>query len=467
VKVPLSTNSSQFVYKPTRRRFLHAALSIPIAAGLIPSFTSPAQAETGTDNVPPHQLKFITPGGHDPRTKVILIFMQGGLSFFDTFDPKTASKIRGPFNPISTAAKGVQITEPLNPLAKHMNKFLIVNNLHTNISDHDRGASIVYTASPRVEGSAFYAPTTYTNPFIEFSRILTQQASRDIGYVVLHQSTTDINSNLFGQNEREGRSWSQPWGALKHNDPETIYSSYDTNTGIFTNPFRGGNLPIDTFRERMKLLEMLKSRGHTLVGDSVDRYDKSHHKAASLIDGDFNQSFDLGSESQELLLKYGDSKIGKQLLLGRRMLDRGARVIVANDGNYDSHNLIEKNMRLMIPNFAQALSALLDDIEHMNEKVYVVITTEFGRTPVITASKGRDHWPQAFGIIIAGNDIKEGRVIGKTNDDGIIVGDTFDASMTGETILNLMGLGRFEMRGDVVTSKRFPFIDLNTERVVS
>ena len=448
--------SSEFVYRPTRRRFLHTALNLSAAATVLPLLMPrTAEATVGTGDIAPHKIKFITPDGRDSGTKMVFVFMQGGLSFFDTFDPKTHSTIKGPFGVVPTASKEVKFTEPLTPLAKHANKFIVINNLRSSDSDHDRGAAIVLTGSSKVSDGSFYADSIYTNPFIEFSNLLTEQASKDVGYVVLHQSTKDSGSS------GNGRLWDKPWGAIKHNAPETVYSAYDTKSGHFVNPFRGDkDFPIDRFRARMKLLELLSSNGHTLVGDSVDRRDRAYNKASSLIDGDFNRSFDLVDESATALVKYGDSQVGKQFLLARRMLERGARVVAVNDGNYDHHTEIESNMNLMIRKFAQGLSALLDDIEKMDEKIFVVIATEFGRTPVINLGKGRDHWPGAFGLVIAGNDIDGGRVIGKTNDKGDIVGNAYDSSLTGETVMNLLGLGRFETRGEVVTSKRFPYIDI-------
>jgi len=244
-----------FIYKPTRRRFLHAAMGLPAAASLIP-FLSPSEAKATVDTgeVKPHSLKFITHDGNDPGVKVVFVFMQGGLSFFDTFDPKTNSMIRGPFDPIDTSAKGLQVTEILQPLARHMDKFVVFNNMFTRDGDHDRSAAIILTTSSKVRDNKFMAPAIHTNPFVEFSQMLTNEASPDVGYVVLHQSTKDIH----GYN----RIWEKPWGALKHNDPETLYSPFDTKTGSFTNPFATGlNSSLARFKERRALLEELEQHG--------------------------------------------------------------------------------------------------------------------------------------------------------------------------------------------------------------
>ncbi len=468
---PVNIPQANFVYNPqlTRRRFLHTAFSMPIAATLLPSLLPSHASGAGvqvSDIIPEHELRFTTRNGKDPGHKVVIVFMQGGLSFFDTFDPKTHSSIAGPFKPIDTACSDIKVTDILNPIARHMNNAVVVNNLYGGDGFHHVGGAIVFTSSPKVEGSDFYSPTPNTNPFVEFSRTLTKQATKDVGYVVLHQNTKDIHG--------DDRLFRSPWDAVKSGDPETIYSAYDTNTGAFTNPFNDTDgIPINELRARLELLDQMEAiNGHKLVGASVDKHRKSYEKARSLLGGDFYKSFDLNNESPEEIIKYGDSKVGKQLLLARRMLQRGARIVVANDGNYDHHGGLENNMRLMIPPFAQALSALLDDINRMNEKVYVVMVTEFGRTPGYEVDRdvetgeplykaaGRQHWTNAFGMVVFGNDIKKGKLIGQTNNKGEIVGDAYHASMVGETILELMGIGRFKKRGDFVTSERFPFIDV-------
>lgn len=453
--------ADHYIYNPNRRRFLHAAFGAAGAATLMPLFApGKASAAVGSGEVKPHELKFITPDGKDPGTKMVVIFMQGGISNFEMFDPKTSPKIRGPFKQIRDGnGSPLPMTELLRPLARHYDKLIPINNLSSSEGDHDKGAGIVLTTSSKMEDGSFYADSIYTNPFIEFSRMLSDQASSDVGYVVLHQSKLD--------NDGRGRLWDKPWGSIKHNDPETVYSAYDLKSGQFANPFASGTkIPISRFRERMQLLEMMQQSGHSLIGESVDKKDRAYRKANSLIDGDFNHSFDLSKESAALY-RYGDTQVGKQFLLARRMLERGARVVVVNDGNYDNHANIEKDMGKMVPRFAKGLAAFMDDIEKMDEEVVILMATEFGRTPKINLGAGRDHWPGAFGMLIGGNNIKGGRVIGKTDDDGKIVGDAFDSSLVGETALNLMGLGRFEKRGEFTTDIRFPFIDIEKEKVIS
>ncbi len=470
MKIPLVDNSgfnAKFVYKPTRRRFLHVA-GASLAATLVDSILpNSAKAASTTSVVPPYALRFTSSDGKDPGHKMIVIYLQGGFSNVDAFDPKASS----PFRVINTEVNDIKFTEILQPLAKHTSNFVVINNLHSNETLHDEGAAFLLTTKKDVAGDS----AVHQNPFIDFAELLNRESRGEIGYVVLHQNTIDTH----GFN----RDWEKPWGALKHDEPMTVYSPYDTNTGSFTNPFSGGaRIPISRFRERAELLDAFDSQGHVLVGDSVERHNRSYRQAMGLLDGDLSNSFNLGKEAIQTREKYGDTKIGKQLLLARRMLERGARVVVANDGNYDHHWGIKKNMELMAKPFSKALDALIEDIKiRFNEKVFIAIVTEFGRTPtfnrgglqavngqMVLQEPGRDHWPYAFGMVVICNDKNEidgGRTIGQTNNSGEIVGNAFPSSLVADSLLNLLKIGRFEKRGEAVTNMRFPFIDIVNGRV--
>ncbi len=450
----------------TRRRFLQvggAAAAATVLDTVLPSSSKAA----GASGVPPYALRFTTPDGRDPGHKMIIIYMQGGLSNFDTFDPKPNS----PFPTIATSAKDIRFTKILEPLARHAQNFVVINNLHSDEGDHDRGAALALTTKRDIVGGSFYSPAVYKNPFVDFAELLNREARGEVGYVVLHQTENDVH----GYN----RGWEKPWGALKHNEPMTVYSAYDTNTGEFTNPFSGSTvIPIERYRQRAELLDIFDTQGQVLVGESVDRHSRAYRQARSLIDGPFSGTFDLSREPARVIEQYGNTKIGKQLLLARRMLEKGgARVVVANDGNYDNHLGLKKDMEISIGNFSKALNALIEDVEiRFNEKVFIGIITEFGRTPGFSGEHhvhgpGRDHWPNAFGMTVICNDKNEidgGRTIGRTNNSGeILGGNRLPASAVGDTLLSLLKIRRFEKRGEVVTGIGFPYINIRNGTLVN
>lgn len=452
-----------FVYKPTRRRFLHAVAGMSLAAPFFTSFLPESFASVNEEGVlPPHNLRFTSRDGRDPRHKLVVVFMQGGLSWEDTFNPKPSS----PFRQIDSNCPDIKLTELLNPLAEHMNNAIVINNLYGGDGFHDFGAALAMTGSGRVRNRDFYAEVLSPNPFVEFSRMLTNESSSNVGYVVLHQSSAD--SNGFD------RSWREPWNALKPNDPETIYSAINTETGDFTDPIgNNGEFDRGRFRQRMRLLEVLDSHGHTLTGQSVERRTRSFRTATNIIDGDIHTAFNLRAELPETLARYGNSKVGKQMLLTKRMLHSGVRVVAANDGNHDLHYALREDMPGKIRPFAQALSALLTDIKTTmrDQNIYVAVVSEFGRAPTfnhggivgrrpVFVTPGREHWTRAFSMVIFGNQIRQGRKIGETDRNGNIVGDSYHSSLVGETLLELLKVGRFETRSGAPTNNRFPFIDI-------
>ena len=452
---PENLKPVDFVYRPTRRRFLQAfgvVAGATILPFLLPSNT---RAVEGSGVVPPHALRFTTPDQTDPGHKLVVIFMQGGLSFFDTFDPKQNS----PYGIIQTASPDIRFSEILEPLAKHANNFVVINTLRGGNGFHDQGAALVLTSSSMVNGTAFYSPSIYTNPFVEFSNLLTNQGTGQAGYAVLHQNTNDVH----GYN----RSWVQPWDAVKHNDPVTIYAPYSERTGIFTSP-----IPVNTsisqeaLNENFELLDVFNS-GSNITGSSAERHDISYAQARNLLNGNFNSVYDLDREPASIKDLYGNSKVGRQFLTVRRLLEAGVRVVLANDGNYDHHRNMKGDMDAMLTPFAVALSALIEDInQRINEKTFIVIISEFGRTPYINNAHGRDHWVDAYGMVVISNDSDEingGRTIGATNNSGRPIGRSYNASMVGDSIINLLKLGRYQTRGNVVTGIRFPYIDIKNE----
>ena len=459
----LETNSQtpdkNFVYKPTRRRFLHG-MGLACVAPFLPSFLPEGFAavdETGV--IPPHDIRFTTRNGRDPGHCVVMLFMQGGLSWEDTFDRKPDS----PFREINIPDTGIKISELLRPLAGHMRDAIVINNLYGGNGFHDFGAALSVTGSGRVRNNFFYAEALNPNPFVEFSRMLTDGPGNNVGYVVLHQSSPDTN----GFN----RAWNKPWDALKPNAPETVYSAIDLRTGEFTDPMvNDGNFDRNRHRNRMNLLEVLDRQGHTLTGPSVEKATRAYRAANNILGSELQTSYNLREETPETLARYGNTKSGKQMLLARRMLQRGVRFVIANHGNNDLHYGLREDMPGLMGPFAQALNALLDDIKRMRDKkISVVIVSEFGRAPrfnhggmvnrggqAVYVTPGRDHWTNAYSMVVFGNDIRGGRTIGR-NRNGNIIGNENHASVIGETILELLKVGRFETR----TGNRFPYIDLN------
>lgn len=431
----------------------------------------------------PHELRFITKDGQDPNISLIVIDLQGGASWFDMFDWKPNSPFKI-FNPKDTTCPEITITEPLAPLAKHLHKLVVFRNLFSENSFHDSASSLLYTGKSDQESSSFGANAKYLSSLVEFSKYLNNSESKNIGYLVVHSSGQrhEIVEYEKGKFKEQLRSaWREPFPGTHFNHAETIYAPYNTAKGDFgielgnnekeylTSEFEEGinftestnqKAKIALIKSRLQFLEKMDGFGHSLAGPTIERWKNFQAKVNNVLEGDVNEAFDLSQEPEEVRLKYGDSQLGKQLLLARRLVQRGVRTVAAQHGDFDHHELIEKNLNIYLPEFAIALSALLDDIEKLGLKTVVAVVTEFGRTPRINRDQGRDHWNQALGAIFAGYGIEGGKLIGKTNTGGYPCpdGEKIPVQWMGDTLLDKMQIARFELRNGLPTNARFPYI---------
>jgi uncharacterized protein (DUF1501 family) len=155
------------------------------------------------------------------------------------------------------------------------------------------------------------------------------------------------------------------------------------------------------------------------VGKQVRSLDTFYEKAFNLMSSpEARKAFDIQKEPEKVREAYGMTSIGQCSLLARRMVEAGCRFVAVENGHWDTHRKNTYSLRdLLCPAFDQAIPALLNDLQDrgMLEKTLVVVTTEFGRTPRINQLAGRDHWPNAFSILMAGGGVHGGQVIGATD----------------------------------------------------
>ncbi|HND55493.1 MAG TPA: DUF1501 domain-containing protein, partial [Pirellulaceae bacterium] len=148
------------------------------------------------------------------------------------------------------------------------------------------------------------------------------------------------------------------------------------------------------------------------IMDGLDQFEK---QAFNLVFGDATQAFDLKKENPKVVEKYGKG-IGEQLLLARRLCEAGAGFVTLNYGGWDMHGQIEQSMKRTSPALDQAVAAFVEDTYQrgLNEKILLVITGEFGRTPRVNKSAGRDHWAPLSTLALAGGGLKMGQVVGES-----------------------------------------------------
>ena len=422
----------------SRREFLRAASMV--TAGLLGNALLPESlfgaAPTGMQET--YSIQPLTGRRQYP---LVILWLQGGASHFDTFDPRepsTAEEIRGPFRSISSNVPGVRISEQLPLMATRMNRVALFRNLYHRQSDHGDATRLCLTGSQQKDspsGDSLFGKPKNKPSLVQLSEFVSRS---NIGYTV-------FNAN----NER------LPYGGVEQRDGLFVQCNFNSGNS-YQSPF--GRVED---RERLRgRIGLLRSLGGGTVESSpqVRRYDELQQRAISILDGDISGAFDLTTTRKEERERYGDNPLGNAALIGKRLVDAGAPLIFINDGFWDSHYRIREDLERLVPRLDKAASALIDDLRN---RAVVVIASEFGRTPRVNGSAGRDHWPDSNFMLIAGPRIQP-RVVGQVNNAGTIIGPDgqYDASLMGEAILNAAGYARSVKRGEVITSERYPTLPI-------
>lgn len=390
----------------SRRDFLHAGALSMMGAGLTLPMLYQAKAM-----------------GAVPKDKnAIFLFLVGGPSQLDTFDPKpdAPSEIRGPYKAIRTKSPDIQVTEIFPNLAKQADKFSIVRGMyHKATGVHDTGHQMMQTGR------------LFLNAL--------EQPNAGCVYGYLKGSRNDLPPHVMMPKPIGPTGGNMPHGQSagflgKAFDPFTLNA--DPNAPDFKVP---DMLPPDYISSmrldrRQKLRDMVDKSVAALEENPDARLlDDSFQKAYALMSSEnAREAFDISKEPDALRDKYGRNKFGQSCLLSRRLIERGVRFCtvnmfetVFNEITWDIHGSapfspIECYSDLVGPMFDRGYSALLEDLSERGllEDTLVIATGEFGRTPKINPAGGRDHWPQAWSMLMAGGGVQGGRVIGKTDKIG-------------------------------------------------
>lgn len=354
---------------------------------------------------------------------VILIFNCGAPSHIDLWDPKpnATDTVRGPYRPISTSAPGVQISELLPALSRHAHRFSIIRSVHHTHASHNSGMYWSIVGRPYRMDSTLINPSRGDVP--SFGTLAGWLAQREgtsgplPPYVITPaphcDSTVYLTPGQFG-------------GCLGPvYDPLVLNA--DPNAANFSVPNLGALSEIEPPRqiEREALLSQLGQCGIPVLAAGSDDFEIHRAKALSLMGSSAaRDAFDLTRETPETRDRYGRHTWGQSHLLARRLVEAGVRFVTTVNGQsiiWDTHkdnfNRMEK---ALVPPMERAFSTLLDDLVERGllDSTLVVWMSDFGRTPIINADAGRDHWPQCYSMVLAGGGIKGGQVIGESDSTG-------------------------------------------------
>lgn len=334
----------------------------------------------------------------------ILLWLEGGPSQMDTWDPKPLSA----FKAISTNVAGIQVSELLPQLARRMDKLAVVRSMHTMGNDHPQGTHYAITG---------HEP----NPAMHFPSIgsIISKEAGPRGAMPPHVLVPQWERSR--QYEEYFRS-----GFLgAHYDPMAIPdpSQKGFQVADLTLPKAVAGQAVHSRQELLKLVDARYRQLHD--GAEHARMDGFTEQAwKMLLNPKVRDAFDLGKEPEKLRDKYGRDAVGQSALLARRLVEAGTRFVTAagyHSNSWDTHAKNDEGHRdRLCPTLDRTLSALLDDLSERGllESTIVLAMGEFGRTPFVNPDLGRDHWPSAWSLAIAGGGIKGGVVVGETDTEG-------------------------------------------------
>jgi uncharacterized protein (DUF1501 family) len=358
-----------------RRDFIKIAFGASAAAALSGKFLLPAYAASKPA----------------PAKSVILLWMQGGPSQLDTFDPKPGAETGGPHKAIETKTKGLFVSEHLPRLAQASDKFSVIRTLFSKDPNHDTARYLLHTG--------YRTDPTVDHPHL--GSLLTQELGTKAeglpGCITLGKD---------------------PGASSGYLPPELAPLLVEK----IENPLEDLKLSKDvtSFRlaDREKLL-WAQNEGfaaeHTEA--RVESQKKAYERAFALMRSPHLKAFDISEEKDETKKLYGSSAFGRACLMARRLVEAGVRFVEVTLADWDTHSDNFSRTKGLMDQLDPGMSGLLADLgrRKMLDETLVLCMGEFGRTPKINAGNGRDHWTRAFCAALAGGGLAGGRVVGRTN----------------------------------------------------
>jgi hypothetical protein len=354
---------------------------------------------------------------HPARKKsCILLWMAGGPSQMDTFDPKPGHANGGPVKELATAVPGIKISENLPGVAKHMKRMAIVRSMSTKEADHARATYLMRTG--RAPGGPIQYPT--------LGALVSKELQSDDlplpGFVSIAPQRF-LTAAAFGP------------GFLGPKHAPLVVAENGAVRGNLDNVGRAlqvddvslpGEVSTSRADARLELLDDL-NKEFLSERDSAPAlgHRTAYKRAVTMMRSTAMKAFDLSDEPEKLRSAYGMNLFGQGCLLARRLVERGVPFIEVTLGGWDTHANNHDAVKRLCSTLDPAWSTLMQDLSDKGllDSTLIVWMGEFGRTPRINGNNGRDHWASSWSTALAGGGIKGGQVIGKTNPGGTEVSE--------------------------------------------
>jgi len=396
-------------------------------------------------------------GGRD--VSLVIIYLQGGPSTIDIFDlkPEAPPEFRGEFRPIDTRAPGLQICEHLPDLARQGDKFSLLRSFTHNDSGHGHADHYMLTG---------YAPSAAFNPALKPNN---ERPSH--GSIIARkrgpQGAVPPYVSVVKMHNSAGAAY---LGA----SASPFVAEGDPNTPGFSVPDLIPPLSVDASRleHRRSLLDHVdryRKRAALKANASARTLSAYQQKAFDLMTStQTRRAFDISAESDAIRDEYGRHTLGQSCLMARRLIEAGTRCVMTTHNNWDTHfNNFHVLRSVLLPQLNSGVGALVRDLADRGllESTLVVVMGEFGRTPRINPSAGRDHWGPAQTLFLAGGGIRGGRAVGKTNEHGERpVGDPTGPEDLAATLYHCLGIDANE---EFHTPEGRPIKIVNNGRTIS
>jgi Protein of unknown function (DUF1501) len=398
----------------SRRQFLGATAAAGMGLGFS-SFTNPAVAV---------ELE-------RKQRQVLVIWLAGGASQLETWDPKPKTETGGPFRSIETSVPGVRISELLPRTARQMHRLALLRSINTNENDHNKGTYLMHTGRPQSPASV------YPHLGSVMARWLTEADNPLPGYI-------HITPGGGGKGSSEAA-----YLGPKYNPLYLGNGRAPSNTA--SDPALSALGAAGRQAMRMHANDRFARRRRTA---ETEAYTATYDQARKLMSR--REVFDVSKEPARELDRYGTHDFGRHCLLARRLLEAGATFVQVSHSNYDTHNENFDFHLEQVGEFDISFATLIDDMaaRGLLQHTLVVVKSEFGRTPQINSLYGRDHWATAWSVCLAGAGIKPGNVVGKTSANGTeIIDKQVGGGHLFHTYLRAVGLDpteTFEADGRVI-----------------
>jgi hypothetical protein len=354
------------------------------------------------------------------QKRVILLWLAGGASQLETWDPKPGAPTGGPFRAIPTSVPGVHISELMPKMAERMQYTCLIRSLNTRNGDHGGGARMM------MRGRMDEPNLKYPDLGAVLARELGRADSKVPDYVSFYTAT-------------EGRGFAPGSAGFLG----SRYAPMELTQSMMPENIRGpsGLSDLD-HKERAELRDLLSQRfARGRASGAVGSHNEAYQRVRGLMASE--KLFDISQEPQKMRDLYGPTQFGEQVLVARRLIEAGVPFVRVARAWWDSHGQNFETHQELAPELDHVMATLVDDLKDRGllEHTLIITLAEFGRTPKINPSLGRDHFASAWSTSLTGCGIKGGAVYGKTDATGNrVVDGEIGAAELFATIYRALGI---------------------------